>query len=117
MGSRPLHVHTAPLAIVLATLLGSAQGTPGTPVPISMEEMLEAMRQVKGYSLTATANGARLEADVILSIIQRAAAQDPDRRPLFFGHREWYDAFLARTGLTPAQAPLYARLSYEMGQD
>ncbi len=117
MSSRHLHVHTASLAIVLATVLGSARDTSSTPVPVFMEEMLEAMRQVKGYSLTATANGARLEADVILSVIHEAATRDPERRPLLFGHQEWYEAFLARTGLTPAQAPLYARLSYEMGQD
>jgi hypothetical protein len=82
-----------------------------------MEEMLDAMRQVRGYSLTATANAARLEADVILSIIHEEAARDPEHRPLFFGHQEWYDAFLARTGLTPEQTPLYVRLAYQIGQD
>jgi hypothetical protein len=82
-----------------------------------MPRILEAMRQVTAYSLTATPNGARLNADVILSIVHEAAARDPERRPLFFGHQEWYDAFLARTGLTPEQAPLYVRLSHETGQD
>ena len=105
------------LAVLLAALLGLAQGTSTTPVRVSMAEMLDAMRQVKSYSLTATANGARLEADVILSIVEKAAARDPDRRPLLFGHQEWFDAFLARTGLTPGQAPLYVGLSYKMGQD
>jgi hypothetical protein len=102
---------------LLAAALASAQGTSGSPVRVPMERMLEAMRQVKGYSLTATANGPRLEADVVLSIVREALADDPGRRPLFFGHQEWFDAFLARTGLSPAQAPLYARLSYEIGQD
>ncbi len=108
---------TALLATLLAAALGSAPPAATPPVHVSTGEVLQAMRKVKGYSLTATANGARLEADVILSIIQEAAARDPDHRPLFFGHQEWYDAFLARTGLPPAQAPLYVRLSYRIGQD
>ena len=108
---------TALVATLLAAVLGSAPPASEPPVHVSMEEMLEAMREVKGYSLTATANGARLEAEVVLSIVHEAAARDPERRPLFFGHEEWYEAFLARTGLSPAQAPLYVRLSYEIGQD
>jgi hypothetical protein len=75
------------------------------------------MREARTYSLRATANGARLEADVVLSIVHDAARSDPERRPLFFGHEEWYDAFLARTGLAPSEAPLYVRLSWEIGQD
>lgn len=112
-----LPVPTAPLAILLAPVLGLAQATSSPPVPVPMPRILEAMRQVTAYSLTATPNGARLNADVILSIVHEAAARDPERRPLFFGHQEWYDAFLARTGLTPEQAPLYVRLSHETGQD
>src|SRR5512136_3015711 len=110
MGGVTPRVHAAPLPILLAMVLGSPPSAPGgsspTPVRVPVERMLEAMREVKGYSLTATANGARLEADVVLSIVHEAAARDPERRPLFFGHQEWYDAFLARTGLPPAQAPL-----------
>lgn len=107
--------------ILLATVLGALPSARGgsTPAParVPMERVLEAMRDVRTYSLTATANGARLEADVLLSIVHEAAAKDPERQPLFFGHQDWYDAFLARTGLPPAQAPLYVRLSYEMGQE
>ncbi len=107
----------APVGILLATALGSAPGTSSPPVPVSMERVLAAMRQVTAYSLTATANGARLEADVVLSVVHEAAASDPERRPLFFGHQEWFDAFLARTGLAPEEAPLYVRLAYQIGQD
>ena len=110
-------MHTAPIAILLAVALGSAQDPSRPPVPVSMERMLQAMRRVTSYSLTATANGARLEADVVLSVVHEAAARDPERRPLFFGHQEWYDAFLARTALTPDRAPLYVRLAYQIGQD
>jgi hypothetical protein len=111
------HVHTALLATLLAAVSASAERASGPPVHVSTEEILQGMREVRGYSLTATANGARLEADVIFSTIREAAARDPERRPLFFGHQEWYDAFLARTGLAPGEAPLYVRLSHQIGQD
>jgi hypothetical protein len=118
MGGETLSVPTAPAAILLAAFLGTGAGPSGPPpVRVPTERILQAMREAKSYSLTATANGARLEADVVLSIVHEAAATDPERRPLFFGHQEWYDAFLARTGLTPAQAPVYVRLSYRIGQD
>ena len=67
------------------------------------------MEAVRAYELTATANGPRLQADVVLALVGEAHARGPERRPLFIGHREWYDAFLARTGLPPSKAPLYVR--------
>jgi hypothetical protein len=75
------------------------------------------MKEVRAYELTATANGPRLQADVVLALLHEAQARDPERRPLFIGHREWYEAFLARTGLPPSRAPLYVRRPYEVGQD
>ena len=75
------------------------------------------MRQSQGYELTATANGPRLQAEVLARLIADAERTDPARRPLVFGHREWYEAFLERTQLPAARAPLYVRLSYEIGQD
>ena len=84
---------------------------------VTTERLLEAMKQVVAYELTATANGPRLQADVVLALVHEAQAHDPERRPLLVGHREWYDAFLARTGLPPSKAPLYVRRPYEVGQD
>jgi hypothetical protein len=79
--------------------------------------ILRLMQGERGYDLTATPNGPRLEADVLRRLIREREAEDPERRPLFLGHREWYEAFLARTRLASSAAPLYARLSYEVGQD
>jgi len=84
---------------------------------VAAERLLQAMEDVRAYELTATANGPRLQADVVLALVHEAQARDPERRPLFIGHREWYEAFLARTGLPPSQAPLYVRRPYEVGQD
>jgi hypothetical protein len=84
---------------------------------VPTERLLQAMKEVRAYDLTATANGPRLQADVVLSLLHEAEATDTERRPLFIGHREWYEAFLARTGLPPSKAPLYVRRPYEVGQD
>lgn len=110
-----MRARACPLALA-AVLAAPADGAPpaGT-AGVPAERLLEAMREVHGYELTATANGPRLQADVVLQLVH--AARDPERRPLFVGHREWYEAFLARTGLPPSQAPLYVRRPYEVGQD
>jgi hypothetical protein len=84
---------------------------------VSRDEIAAAMAGSTGYALTATANGARLQAEVLLRLVRGAEAEDPQRRPLLIGHREWFLALLDRTGLTPSTAPLYARLSEQMQQD
>jgi hypothetical protein len=105
--------------IVAATLWLAPRATAGEEAArvVSRDEILEAMRLSRGYDLTATTNGARLQVEVLLHVIQRAEKIDPERQPLRFGHREWYEAFLQRTGLTPEEAPLYVRLPVEMEQD
>jgi hypothetical protein len=109
-------MHAAAAGIVFGTLLGLAPARPGWTV-VPTPRLLEAMKEVRAYELTATANGPRLQADVVLRLVHDATLQDPERRPLFVGHREWFEAFLARTGLPPSRAPLYVRRPYEVGQD
>ena len=109
-------MQAATFGIVFGTLLGLAPAQPGWTV-VPTKRLLEAMNEVRAYELTATANGPRLQADVVLRLVHAATRQDPERRPLFVGHREWFEAFLARTGLPPAKAPLYVRRPYEVGQD
>jgi hypothetical protein len=114
------------LPLVLAAFVWLAP-SPSSPVAgvaepsswrvVPTERLLQAMKEVVAYELTATANGPRLQADVVLALVHEAQAQDPERRPLFVGHREWYDAFIARTGLPPSKTPLYVRRPYEVGQD
>lgn len=111
-----------PCATVVAATLAlgwaiAAADPQPEPVTVPTEQILAAMREVQGYALTATANGPRLQAEVLLKLIHEAEARDSGRRPLFVGHREWYQAFLARTNLPPSRAPLYVRLPYEVGQD
>ncbi len=109
-------MQAATFGIVIGTLLGLAPARPGWTV-VPTQRLLEAMNEVRAFDLTATANGPRLQADVVLRLVHAAMLQDPERRPLFVGHREWFEAFLARTGLPPSKAPLYVRRPYEVGQD
>lgn len=84
-----------------------------SPRYVPREEILSAMKACEGYDPTATTNGARFQAEVLLRLARRAA----DGPPLLIGHAEWFSAFLERTGLTREKAPLFMRLSYEHAQD
>ena len=119
-GARLQRAAVVALALVLCAAAGPAEvAEEGVEEPrvVSQGEILAAMRECQGYALTATANGARLQVEVLLQLIRHAEESDPDRRPLYVGHREWYEAFLERTGLGPDDAPLYVRTPYEVGQD
>ncbi len=100
-----------------AALTASVAAAAEEPRVVSREEMLAAMRRSVGFELAATANGPRLEAEVVLRLIAEAEAQDPQRRPLFIGHRVWYEAYLERTGLPPSRVPIYVRKANEIGQE
>lgn len=111
----------AAVAFVLA-LPAAAPARPGLEPPaghraVPRDELLEAMRQSRGFDLTATANGARLQAEVLLCLVRAAQARDPQGPPLFIDRAAWFAAFLERTGRTAGEAPLYARLAYQHGQD
>jgi hypothetical protein len=69
----------------------------------------------QGYDVTATANAVRFEAAVLLHLVR--CARDSSRSPLFIDHEDYYRAYLRRTGLTDAEAPVYMRLPFELGQD
>jgi len=97
--------------------LGSSSSASEDAQRVSREAIVAAMHACQGYSLTATANGPRLQADVLLRLIREAEAKDPAHRPLLIGHQEWFEAYLEHTGLAPRDAPLYVRLSHEVGQD
>jgi hypothetical protein len=104
------------LALAAPAVTGVASADEA-PHVVSREELLAAMRQSSGYDLTATANGPLLQAEVLVRLIAEGERNDPSRRPLLIGHRDWFFAFLERTGLPRERAPLYVRLPYEIGQD
>jgi hypothetical protein len=98
-----------PLAAVAAPLAG----TPRVP----REAILEAMRDVRGYDVTATTNGARFQSEVLLLLVRAAAGRDPERRPLTIDHDDWFQAYLERAGVSAEGAPLFVRLSHQYRQD
>jgi len=100
---------------LLALALSSA--TSGERLPVGEGEILEAMQRTQGFDPTATTNGVRFQAEVLLGLARDARARDPEGGPLFIGRAEWFSAYLARTGLPADRAPLFIRLAYEHGQD
>ncbi|RMD90820.1 MAG: hypothetical protein D6813_08565 [Calditrichaeota bacterium] len=93
------------------------KGNDGTYYEVSMEELLQAMQSEQGYDLTATTNVARFNAKVLLYLVRHLQERNPMNVPLLIKHHYWFKAFLQRTGLTRKQAPLFAVLSYQYGQD
>ena len=93
----------------------SAQGQ--APQPVGVDAIHAAMEQSRGYNLLATTNGPRFQSEVLLRLAAEAEAHDPQRRPLFIGYREWFEAYLRRTGLTADKAPLFVRLAVQHAQD
>lgn len=84
---------------------------------VSRAEILAAMRTCQGYELTATTNGARFQAEVLLALLRANRARDPGGALLFVGHADWFAAYLVRTGLTADSAPLFMRLGEQHRQD
>jgi hypothetical protein len=117
MGLRSSHTGRVAALVVAIAAAATRSLASEEPRAVSQDEILAAMRLSQGYELTATANGPRLQAEVLVRLIAEAARSDPSRRPLLLGHREWFFAFLERTGLPRERAPLYVQLPFEIGQD
>src|SRR5688572_2581699 len=92
------------LTAILSAFPASAAERFGARV-VERDEILQAMQQSQGYEVTATTNGPRFQSEVIFRLVAAAETRDPRaRQPLFIGHREWFEAYLQRTGLTRATA-------------
>ena len=111
----------SPTFLLLALAIAQA-GAPPAAVPpgvrvVGRQEIAEAMAGSQGYNLLATTNGPRFQSEVVLRLARRAQQSDPSGTPLFFGHREWFLAYLERTGVSAGQAPVFIRLPHDYGQD
>ena len=108
------------VALVAAASIGGGVAAAQDPAPrrLSVDEIEAAMRSSgAGYSVTATTNAPRFQAEVLLRLAGDAEAKDPNKRPLLLGHAEWFEAYLRRTGLTASSAPLFVRLAHQHAQD
>ena len=107
-----------PLLLLAALLPAGASGEAAeAPWPVPFAEVLEAIDQSRGYDRLATANGARLQADVLLRLARSAREKRPDGPPLLVRHDDWFQALLQVTGITAERAPLYTRLAWQNEQD
>jgi len=116
----PLPVGLAWLTVCLIAAAGVA--APGTTRDLAVQrvafaDLLEAMRAEQGYDARKTTNLARFQAGVLLRLAEQARARRPQGPPLFFGHAEWFQAYLETVGLSAEQAPISCRLSNENRQD
>ena len=102
------------LSALLALQLSSAAVEPRR---LSHDEIVTAMKASQGYDMTATTNGPRFQAEVLMHLARQARAEHPGGPELLIGHAEWYTAFLERAGLPKEKAPIFVRLAYEHGQD
>lgn len=84
---------------------------------VNRAALLEAMRAQRGYNILATTNAARFTAGVLLTLAGEARAHRPNGPPLFISHEDWYQAYLQRADILPADAPIYVKLGHEYGQD
>jgi hypothetical protein len=108
---------TLALAAAVAMPISAPAAAPPGVRAVTQQEMAAAMAESQGYNLLATTNGPRFQSEVVLRLARQAQASDPRRTPLFLGHREWFLAYLERTGLSAEKAPLFIRLPDQYGQD
>jgi hypothetical protein len=83
---------------------------------VEREAILEAMQQVQGFDPTQTTNAARFDAEVFYLIARKARDEDPSAAPLLIEREDWFQAYLTRAGLSPEEAPPFARKARDHGQ-
>src|SRR3989304_2367044 len=93
---------------VLCAIVAGEASVPARVV--GREELLEAMKHSQGYDLTATANGPRLQAEVVLGLVPAAGGAGALGRPSFYS----YDDTRASPNLRVTQKRLirYRLLDY-----
>jgi hypothetical protein len=105
-------------ACTLAVMALASSALDGTaPRAVPRQEILHAMRESQGYDPTATTNGPRFQSEVLRRLARSTSAVDPSQSPLYIDHRDWFQAYLERTGLSAEKAPLFIRLAHDYGQD
>jgi hypothetical protein len=108
------------LLLVLGALLArsaAAAPAPETPFRVPFSDVLDAIARRRGYDILATANGGRLQAEVLLDLGRVAREKRPDGPPLLIGHDEWFRALTQVAGIPAERAPIYTRLAWQNKQD
>jgi len=109
--------HALLLALCPLLARSAAAATPEAPFRVPFEDVRAAIALRRGYDVLATANGARVQAEVLLHLARAAQQARPDGPPLLIGYDEWFRALMEVAGVPAARAPTYARLAWEHKQD
>ena len=120
---RAPRLHRFALFLGLASSFLSA-GLLGQPVAdasvrrVQLADLVAAIssERQRGYTITATSNGARFQAGVFRTLVERARAADPSRSRLLIDPRDNAHAFMAATGLGADELPSFVRLAWRYGQ-
>ena len=107
---------SASLASLAVPAFSFAAGSDSLRI-VTREELTQAMRQHGPYDITRTTNAGRLQAETILHLVRDLQTRAPDRMPLLISHKDWFGVYIDVAGVTAEQAPLFARLGHEYGQD
>jgi hypothetical protein len=102
---------------VLLARSAAAAPTPEAPLRVPFDEVRAAIAQSRGYDLLATANGGRLQAEVLIRLARAAREKRPEGPPLLIGHDDWFRALLQVAAVPVERAPTYARLAFQHKQD
>ena len=107
------------LAMGTPLLASAAAAAPAAEAPfrVPFSDVLDAIARRQGYNVLATANGGRLQAEVLLDLARGAREKRPDGPPLLIGHDEWFRALTQVSGVPAERAPIYTRLAWQNKQD
>ena len=107
------------LLALVVPLMGATAAAPAPEAPfrVPFSDVLDAIARRHGYDLLATANGGRLQAEVLLDLARIAQEKRPDGPPLLIGHDEWFRALTQMAGIPAERAPIYTRLAWQNKQD
>jgi hypothetical protein len=103
----------AGLAVLAAPVLALA---PPDSVRLTRTQIVEAMKSCGGYDALKTTNAGRFGVEVMLRLAE-GAEREKVEKPLFIAHDDWFLALLEFSGVSPDQAPAFARLARDHGQD
>src|SRR6185503_13325261 len=109
--------HALLLALCPLLARSASAAAAEAPLRVPLEDVRAAIALRHGYDVLATANGGRLQAEVLLHLARAAQRQRPDGPPLLVGYDEGFQALIEVAGVPAARAPTYARLAWEHKQD
>lgn len=101
------------LGLSLAGSLAAQDSTASTFMRVPRDDVVAAMREEQrlGYNLRATANGARLQAGVLLRLAHAAHARDSLAVPFLVAFDDYEAAFRAVTGVGDDSLPVFIRMA------